>query len=72
MIEVISVKRKFVVKKGGKLIEIDDPNPDFTLAEVRKFLAGSYPDIVNGTIEGPEIKDDCHIYTFSTAIGTNG
>ena len=66
-LKVIQLKRKFIVKKNGNPIEIDDPNPNFTLAEVQKFLAITYPEIINTMIDGPEIKNEVQLYTFDTA-----
>lgn len=73
-LKTVLLKRKFIVKRNGKPIEIDDPNPDWNLLEVQKFLAMTYPEIVNMTVPGPEIKHDYQIYTFdsSKAISTLG
>ena len=66
--EIKELKRVF---KKGNLV-LDDPNPNFTLTEVRKFYAGQYPDLINAQIEGPEIEDDKQVYSFTNSVGTKG
>lgn len=49
-----SLPRVFHVEMNGKTIELQDPNPIWSVKEVIKFYASQYPDIVyvNDTTPG--------------------
>lgn len=53
-------------------VRLDDPNPAFTLPQVRDFYATVYPEIINADIEGPEAVGASNVYTFRRAVGTKG
>ena len=72
MLQKVELVRKFVVERNGKKITVKDPNPNMTLDEVRKFLAITYPDILNCAIGTPEIKNEVLIYNFKSAVAVKG
>lgn len=51
---------------------LPDPNTGFTPKQVAENYAIVYPELLNMSIEGPEIKDGQAIYTFHKAAGTKG
>lgn len=53
-------------------VTLADPNPAFTLEQVREFYAIIYPELLNADIEGPELRGNRQIYTFRRAVGTKG
>lgn len=53
-------------------VRLPDPNPSFSLVQVRDFFAAAYPEIVSADIEGPEQVGAAQIYTFRRAVGTKG
>lgn len=66
--KVETLIRSFVY--GG--MELLDPNPTFTVTQVRDMYAAAYPEITTAVIEGPERKADKLVYTFKRAVGTKG
>ncbi len=53
-------------------VALADPNPAFTLPQVRDFYANVYPEITSADIEGPKQVGAKAIYTFRRAVGTKG
>lgn len=53
-------------------VALADPNPAFSLEQVRDFFAAVYPEILNAEIEGPTTKGNRQLYTFRRAVGTKG
>lgn len=66
------LKREFEITKGSKTITIPDPNPNLSVEEIKKFLAISYPEILNCSIGTPEIKNEVARYSFSGTVATKG
>ncbi len=66
--EIQALEREF--RYNG--VRLADPNPDFTLEQVRDFYANVYPEIVSADIDGPESTANKNIYTFRRAVGTKG
>ena len=53
-------------------VRLPDPNPDFTVEQVRAFYATTYPDITTATLSGPEARNGKMMFTFGRAIGSKG
>jgi len=53
-------------------VKLADPNPAFTLVQVRDFFANIYPEIISADIEGPEVIGNANVYSFRRAVGTKG
>lgn len=53
-------------------VKLADPNPAFTLVQVRDFFANVYPEIISADIEGPDVIGNKQIYSFRRAVGTKG
>lgn len=68
MAEVNALKRVFVY--GDK--KLDDPNSEWNTKQVIDFYSGTYPEIVNSNLEGPEVKGNVLEYTINTKKGTKG
>jgi len=62
------VEREFVYH-GTTLA---DPNPKFSIEEVRSFYAAQFPELINAAITGPETVGDRLRYSFERAIGSKG
>jgi PRTRC genetic system protein C len=71
-LEVSNLTRTFSFTKNGKEISLPDPNPEFSVAEVMKFYSGQYPELTNGFIEGPKVKNDKAVYSMTTKAGKLG
>jgi len=69
---VKELKRKFTIKIGNEVIELEDPNSNFEAKEVMEMYANQYPQLVNATIESKGIVDECILYNFATVAGTKG
>lgn len=64
--------RVFLHKTNGQEIRLNDPNPNFTPADVQHFYSGTYPILTNAKLIGPEFKDDEAQYRFESTMGTKG
>jgi PRTRC genetic system protein C len=62
------VEREFVYH-GATLA---DPNPRFSIEEVRSFYATQFPELTNAAITGPETVGERLRYSFERAIGSKG
>lgn len=71
-LQVDTLKRKFTIQKNGKDIDLVDPNPDMSPAEVIKFYSAEYPELTNATISGPKVEGSKAVYYFKTTVGTKG
>jgi len=69
---VKELKRKFTIKIGNEVIELEDPNSNFEAKDVMEMYANQYPQLVNATIESKGIVDECILYNFATVAGTKG
>ena len=66
--KISQVEREFVYH-GTTLA---DPNPTFSIEEVRSFYATQFPELTSAAITGPETAGDRLRYTFERAIGSKG
>jgi len=62
------VEREFVYH-GAVLA---DPNPKFSIEEVRSFYATQFPELTNAAITGPDNLGERLRYNFERAIGSKG
>jgi PRTRC genetic system protein C len=53
-------------------VKLPDPNPQFTLLQVRDFFSTVYPEIISADIEGPDVIGNKNVYSFRRAVGTKG
>ena len=51
---------------------LPDPNPTLSPDEVMALYSGTYPELNNATLVGPEIVEDKQVFTFKTVLGTKG
>jgi PRTRC genetic system protein C len=67
-VKIQVIEREFVYH-GATLV---DPNPRFSIEEVRSFYATQFPELTNAAITGPETVGDRLRYSFERAIGSKG
>jgi PRTRC genetic system protein C len=67
-VSISTLERQFVFN-GHRL---PDPNPDFSVEQVREMYIPSLPEITTATVTGPEPVDGKMRYTFNRAIGHKG
>lgn len=70
--KTILLQRVFLHKVNGQELRLNDPNPNFTPADVQHFYAGTYPILTNAKLIGPEVRDDEVQFRFESTIGTKG
>ena len=64
--------RVFNFKKSGKVISLEDIDPQMPPKEILKFYSGMYPELTSSTVSSPEMKGDKMIFTISSNLGTKG
>jgi PRTRC genetic system protein C len=62
------LERVFVFKG----VKLPDPNPGFTVEQVRDMYVNSYPELATAAVEGPTPVNGAMQYTFVRAIGAKG
>lgn len=71
--EKIELKRVFVLKKNGKEIKLEDPDPAMAPVKVATFYSNIHPELVNASVTGPKYNDNGEaVYTMSATVGTKG
>lgn len=69
----IELKRVFTLKKNGKDIRLEDPDPSMAPAKVAVFYSNIHPELVNASVTGPKYSDNGEaVYTMSATVGTKG
>jgi PRTRC genetic system protein C len=53
-------------------VKLPDPNPDFTVEQVRDMYVNTYPELATAAVEGPTPVNGAMQYTFVRAIGAKG
>lgn len=51
---------------------LPDPNPEFSVEQVRETYVTAYPELATAAVEGPKAKHGTLTYTFARSIGTKG
>jgi PRTRC genetic system protein C len=51
---------------------LPDPNPEFTIEQVRAMYAPQYPEITTATVVGPEARNGKLRFRFGRAVGAKG
>lgn len=67
-LQITTKEREFSYK--GELFV--DPDPMMTPSQVAKFYSARFPELVNTSINGPELIEGKARYTFSNSVGTKG
>jgi len=67
-VKVEKLERVFVFN-GTKL---PDPNPAFTVEQVRDIYVNTYPELATAAVEGPSPVGGVMQYTFTRAVGVKG
>ena len=63
-----TAEREFVYKDKT----LTDPNPAFTPEEVMDYYGKDHPELINGKITGPIMKQGKAIYNFNVKMGSKG
>ncbi len=66
------LKRKFILEKNNKKIELADPNPTMSPEAVMNLYLGQYPELATASVGAPTYETDTAVYTFKTVVGTKG
>jgi len=53
-------------------VRLPDPNPKFTVEQVRDMYLNTYPELATAAIEGPTPVNGALQYTFLRAVGAKG
>jgi PRTRC genetic system protein C len=53
-------------------VKLPDPNPDFSVEQVRDMYVNTYPELATAAVEGPTPVNGAMQYTFVRAIGAKG
>ncbi|MBZ5490271.1 MAG: PRTRC system protein C [Acidobacteriia bacterium] len=53
-------------------VKLPDPNPDFTVEQVRDMYVNTYPELATAAVEGPTPVNGAMEYKFVRAIGAKG
>jgi PRTRC genetic system protein C len=68
VIKVEALDRIFAFN-GARL---PDPNPAFTVEQVRDMYVNAYPELATAAVEGPEATSEGLQYKFVRAVGAKG
>jgi len=71
-LQVTGLERKFIIKKDGKDIQLNDPNPSMSPEDVIKFYASEYPELTTANVSGPKIEAGKAIFSIKEVVGTKG
>lgn len=64
--------QKFVYTTGGRDVTLDDPNDDYTPAQIKDHWASTFPELANATWDTKPGDDGVKTITFSKKVGTKG
>jgi PRTRC genetic system protein C len=53
-------------------ITLPDPNPAFTVEQVRDMYCSAYPELATAAVDGPETTKEGLKYSFKTSVGIKG
>lgn len=53
-------------------VKLPDPNPAFTVEQVRDMYVNTYPELATAAVEGPSPLNGTMQYTFTRAVGAKG
>ena len=67
----ITVQRMTRVFEFGGM-RLPDPNPSFSIEQVRDMYVNTYPDLATAVVEGPETAHGTMKYQFVRAVGAKG
>ena len=76
-LEISNLSRKIIYVSKGKekketRTELQDINPQLSVAEVIKHHSGNRPELLNATIDGPAIEKGFAVYTVTHDPGRLG
>ena len=65
---VLPLKRVFLYSS----LKLEDIGSDKSPEEVKDFYSAHYPELINATIKGPVVENDCEVWRFQAVKGTKG
>lgn len=72
MLLAAQLERVFILKDKGQQIQLNDPEPKWSVDAVMHFYANTYPILTTAKVSEPCIKDDTIQYHFESVMGTKG
>lgn len=70
--EVSRLNRKFILKRNGNEVVLEDLNPNMTHEQIREAYSNTYPELINCNVNPKGIINDEEVIEFSTVAGTKG
>jgi PRTRC genetic system protein C len=67
-----TLPRVFIVKENGKETKLSDPDSTWSPELVQNYYMQQFPILANAKVQKPIIKDDEHVFEFSSSIGVKG
>jgi PRTRC genetic system protein C len=67
-IQVEKLTREFAFQG----VKLPDPNPKFSVEQVRDMYVAQYPELATAAVNGPESRGDKLVYSFIRAVGAKG
>lgn len=67
-VKVEKLERVFVFNGA----HLPDPNPEFSVEQVRDMYVNTYPELATAAIEGPTPVNRAMQYVFTRAVGAKG
>ncbi|WP_064967843.1 PRTRC system protein C [Tenacibaculum ovolyticum] len=66
------IKRIFILSIDEKKIELDDPNPSYSVDEVKETYLNIYPQLLNSKMEYKGYQEDYKaiVFEFNSIAGT--
>ena len=67
-IQVEKLTREFAFQG----VKLPDPNPEFSVEQVRDMYVAQYPELATAAVNGAESRGDKLVYSFIRAVGAKG
>lgn len=72
LLETQNIQRLFIIKNKEGNITLDDPNPNYTVEEVKRVYLNSHPQLLNSSMNYKGYQSDVNalVYEFESVAGT--
>lgn len=72
MLIATQLKRMFVFEENRQTIYLADPNPLWSVEQVKNFYSTHYPLLTNAKAGTPYVEGDSVVYPLQITMGTKG
>ena len=72
MLIATQLKRMFVFEENRQTIHLADPNPSWSVEQVKNFYSTHYPLLTNAKAGTPYVEGDSVVYPLQITMGTKG